>query len=201
MCSVRCWHLKLSDRDGFADCMRPRSATVTLSLSLPVSVLVLYIALHLELEIDSDMTSTERFVCMGCSAIAGSSRPVSFFPTFKAAACHYARSPACQKTGRAIRQVTIQSRSTDREAGGSGAGGKWVPPTAASGGDLLNYIAWYISSKAVKIYHTYITPCGYSTRYAIQHHTLNMTWRKINGKCHMTSGTCHIIYHKKCYVP
>ncbi len=53
---------------------------------------------------------------------------VSSFADYKSAACHYARSPACNKTNRGLHTVTVVSRPCDRDAGGGGAIGAWPSP-------------------------------------------------------------------------
>ena len=52
---------------------------------------------------------------MGCQGHGAVS--VTFFDTYKVAACHYARSPLCNKSGRSIRLVTVhwQARPTDSD--------------------------------------------------------------------------------------
>ena len=50
---------------------------------------------------------------------------LSYFADYKSAACHYARSPACNKSNRGLRTVTVVSRPSDRDAGGGGAAGAW----------------------------------------------------------------------------
>ena len=87
---------------------------------------VLLICSSFNLNPSLHMTSTDRYVCMGCQAGVPAGH-ASYFPTYKAAACHYARSRACNQSNRGIRLVTIQSRSSDREAGGSGGAGQWPP--------------------------------------------------------------------------
>ena len=49
----------------------------------------------------------------------GSPGGATYFPTYKAAACHYARSRPCNQSNRGIWLVTIQSRPSDRDAGRS----------------------------------------------------------------------------------
>lgn len=93
-------------------------SVVTTALSLTV----LLVCFSLE------MTSlrVDRYACMGCqSGPAG--HGTSYFPTYKAAACHYARSRTCNQSKRGIRLVTIQSRPSDRDVGGGGASGAWPP--------------------------------------------------------------------------
>ena len=50
---------------------------------------------------------------------------LSYIADYKSAACHYARSPACNKSNRGLRTVTVVSRPSDRDAGGGGAAGAW----------------------------------------------------------------------------
>ena len=73
------------------------------------------------------MPSVTRWVCMGCQK-PGSSSSASYFADYKSAACHYARSSACNKSHRGLRTVEIVSRASDRDAGGGGAAGVWAPP-------------------------------------------------------------------------
>ena len=83
----------------------------------------------LELLKSPNMPSVTRWVCMGCHpGPASSSRSATYFADYKSAACHYARSPACNKSHRGLRTVEIVSRASDRDAGGSGAAGAWAPP-------------------------------------------------------------------------
>ena len=107
--------------------------------SLAISVLLSCWALNFcEQAQVGDMLRTHRYVCMGCQTHAtGLPGHTQFFDTYKAAACHYARSAQCNRSGRSIRMVTVpsQSRSNDWDAGGSGAAGQWAPPqTAFTGG-------------------------------------------------------------------
>jgi hypothetical protein len=88
-----------------------------LSLRLTLSLTVLSICSSFNPSLH--MTSTDRYVCMGCQAGVPAGH-ASYFPTYKAATCHDARSRACNQSNRGIRLVTIQSRSSDREAGGTG---------------------------------------------------------------------------------
>ena len=103
-----------------------------------------------------------------------------YFPTWKAAACHYARSPLCQQTGRAIKLVTVQSRPGDRDAGGSGAAGQWEPQRPS----FWHGVAYII---------------GYPTRLSdISHHSLIFTTFVI-WECdiHQNIATCDQRYHGK----
>jgi hypothetical protein len=68
------------------------------------------------------MLSVDCYLCMGCQSCEASG---GYFDTWKAAACHYARSKQCQQTGRVIKYIQIQSMPGDRDAGGSGAAGPW----------------------------------------------------------------------------
>ena len=81
------------------------------------------------LEPGTSRFSTLRYVCMGCQG------PVSYFSTYKAAACHFANSPTCNQSGRSIRVVTIQARPGDRDAGGLGAAGTWEPRNTSAKGE------------------------------------------------------------------
>ena len=56
---------------------------------------------------------------------AGHGSDGTYFPTYKAAANQYARSRPCNQSNRGIRLVTIQSRPSDRDAGGTGASCSW----------------------------------------------------------------------------
>ena len=84
----------------------------------------------LELLKSPAMPSVTRWVCLGCHkpGPASSSSSASYFAGYKSAACHYARSPACNKSHRGLRTVEIVSRASDRDAGGGGAAGAWAPP-------------------------------------------------------------------------
>ena len=86
------------------------ASVVTTALSLTV-LLVCF-------SLDSVMTSVrvDRYVCMGCQS-GQSGHGATYFPTYKAAACHYARSRACNQSNRCILLVTIQSKPSDRDAG------------------------------------------------------------------------------------
>jgi hypothetical protein len=46
---------------------------------------------------------------------------------YKAAACHYACSLACNQSNSGFRLVTIQCLPSDREASGTGGAGQWPP--------------------------------------------------------------------------
>ena len=98
------------------------ASVVTAALSLTV-LLVCF-----SLDSDSDMTSirVDRYVCMGCQS-GQSGHGTTYFPTYKAAACHYASSHACNQSNRGIGLVTIQSKPSDRDAGSAGASGPWPP--------------------------------------------------------------------------
>ena len=95
--------------------------------------------------LNSDMTShwlsvrIDRYVCMGCES-GQSGHGATYFPTYKAAACHYARSRACNQSNHHIRLVTIQSRPSDRDAGGAGASGPWPPARPNPPGSDMSYI-------------------------------------------------------------
>ena len=96
------------------------ASVVTTALSLTV-LLVCF-------SLDSDMTSVrvDQYVCMRCQS-GQSGHGTTDFPTYKAAAYHYSRSRACNQSNRCILLVTIQSRPSDRDAGGAGASGPWPP--------------------------------------------------------------------------
>ena len=131
-------------------------------LSLLVILLCICLDLRLAISMDSDQATVARYVCMGCQG------QVSYFSTYKAAACHFANSPTCNQSGRSIRVVTIQARPGDRDAGGSGAAGTWEPRnTAARGANmlynmlyntLLHSVWWYITPCYIA-YGCYITGC------------------------------------------
>jgi len=57
----------------------------------------------------------ERFVCIGCGGNG------NFFLTRKAASVHNARNEKCR--GKGIKCITVETRPSDREVGGSGAAG------------------------------------------------------------------------------
>ena len=101
-------------------CMPQWLSVVTTALSLTV----LLVCFSLDM---SHMTSVrvDWYVCMG--AVRDSGHGATYFPTYKAAACHYARSRACNQSNRGILLVTIQSRPSDRDAGGAGASWPWPP--------------------------------------------------------------------------
>ena len=113
------------------------ASVVTTALSLTV-LLVCFC-----LDSDSDMTNVrvDRYVCMGCqSGQSGHHDGATYFPTYKAAACHYARSCACNQSKCGIRLVTIQSKPSDRDAGGAGASGPWPPARPNPPGSGMSYI-------------------------------------------------------------
>ena len=64
----------------------------------------------------------------------------TYFPTYKEAACHYARSRACNQSNRCILLVTIQSKPSNRDAGGAGASGPWPPVRPNPPGSGMSYI-------------------------------------------------------------
>ena len=121
------------------------ASVVTTALSLTV-LLVCF-----SLDSDSDMTSVrlDRYVCMGCQS-GQPGHGTTYFSTYKAAACHYARSRACNQSNRGIRLVTIQSRPSDRDAGGAGASGPWPPARPNSPGSGMSYIP-------IRLYTTFVT--------------------------------------------
>ena len=87
-----------------------------------LSLTVLFVCFSLE----RTSVRVDRYACsmhgvLGCHG-------TSYFPTNKAAACHYARSRPCNQSNRGIQLVTIQSRRSrpsDRDAGGAGASDPW----------------------------------------------------------------------------
>ena len=83
------------------------------------------------------MPSVTRWVCMGCQQPNRFGGPSSYFADYKSAACHYARSPVCNKSNRGLRTLTIVSRPSDRDAGGGGAAGNWPPQRAQHQGITL----------------------------------------------------------------
>ena len=117
------------------------ASVVTTALSL--TVLLVYFRLG------HDQCSSRRSVCMhGVSVRAV--RSATYFPTCKAAASHYARSRACNQSNRGIRLVTIQSRPSDRDAGGAGASGPWPPARPNPPGSGMSCIP-------IKLYTTLAT--------------------------------------------
>ena len=108
------------------------ASVVTTALSLTVLLICF------SLDSDSDMTSVrvDRYVCMGCQS-AQSWHGATYFPTYKAAACHYARSRACNQSNRGIRLVTIQSKPS---GGCAGASGPWPPARPNPPGAGMSYI-------------------------------------------------------------
>ena len=92
---------------------------VTTALSLTV-LLVCF-------SLDSDDQCSSRSECMHGVSVQAVRDGATYFPTYKAAACHYARSCACNQSNSCIGLVTIQSRPSDRDAGGAGASGPWPP--------------------------------------------------------------------------
>ena len=93
-------------------CMRRWLSASVVTTALSLTVLLICFSLDL----DSDMTSVrvDQYVCMGCQSWQ-SWHGATDFPTYKAAACHYARSRACNQSNSCIRLVTIQSRPSDRD--------------------------------------------------------------------------------------
>ena len=63
-------------------------------------------------ELELTMPSVIRWVCMGCQQPNrhGAPGPGSYFADYKSAACHYASSPACNKSNRGLRSVTFKVR-------------------------------------------------------------------------------------------
>ena len=111
------------------------ASVVTTALSLTVLLICF------SLDSDSDMTSVrvDRYVCMGCQS-GQSGHGATYFPTYKAAACHHASSRACNQSNRGIRLVTIQSKPSDRDAGCTGASGPWPPARPNPPGSGMSYI-------------------------------------------------------------
>ena len=87
-----------------------------------------------ELQVELTMPSVTRWVCMGCQQPNrhGAPGPGSYFAAdYKSAACHYARSAACNKSNRGLRTVTVVSWPSDRDVGGGGGAGAWPPRKGA----------------------------------------------------------------------
>ena len=120
-------------------CMRRWLSASVVTTALSLTVLLICFSL----DSDSDMTSVrvDRYVCMGCQS-GQCWHGATYFPTYKAAACHYARSRACNQSNRCIRLVTIQSRSSDKDAqpGGTAASGPWLPARPKPPGSGAGYI-------------------------------------------------------------
>ena len=121
-----------------------------LSASAVTTALSLTVLLVCRSASDSDMTSVrvDWCVCMGCQS-GQSGHGVTYFPAYKAAACHYAviliyaRSRACNQSNRCILLVTIQSnlsKPSDRDAGGAGASWPWPPARPNPPGAGKSYI-------------------------------------------------------------
>ena len=129
------------------------ASVVTTALSLTV-LLVCF-------SLDSDMTSVQVdwYVCMGCQS-GQSGHGATYFPTYKAAACHYARSRACNQSNRGIRLVTIQSKPSDRDAGCTGASGPWPPARPNPQGAGMSYIPirLYTTSATYQLHFRNIPP-------------------------------------------
>ena len=108
-------------------CMRHwlSASVVTTALSLTV----LLVCFSLDSDLDMTSVRVDLYVCIGCLS-GQSGHGATYFPTYKShktAACHYARSRACNQSNRGILLVTIQSKPSDRDAGGTGASGPWPP--------------------------------------------------------------------------
>ena len=67
-----------------------------------------------------------RYVCLSCARNqpAGTS---AYYTNFRTASVHVSRSKYCSAQNLGIGTVSIGHRSTDQEAGGSGAAGPWPP--------------------------------------------------------------------------
>ena len=78
-------------------------------------------------ELELTMPSVTRWVCMDCQQPNQHGAPGqgSYFADYKSAACHYARSSACNKSNRGLCTVTVVSRPSDSDACGGGAAGAW----------------------------------------------------------------------------
>ena len=110
-----------------------------LSASLVTTALSLTVLLAF-FRLGHDQCSSRSVLCMmGCQS--GQSRHgATYFPTYKAAACHYAHSRACNQPNRNNRLVTIQSRPSDRDAGGARASWLWPPASPNPPGSGMSYI-------------------------------------------------------------
>ena len=124
------------------------ASVVTTTLSLTV----LLVCFSLDSDLDMTSVQVDRCVCMGCQS-GQSGHGATYFPTFNAAACHYARSRACNQSNRCILLVTIQSnlsKPSDRDAGGAGASGPWPPARPNPPGSGISYIP-------IRLYTTFAT--------------------------------------------
>ena len=111
------------------------ASVVTTALSLTV----LLICFSLDSDMNSVLTVFKSIGIMhGVSVRAV--RSATYFPTCKAAASHYARSRACNQSNRCILLVTMQSKPSDRDAGGAGASGPWPPARPNPPGSGVGYI-------------------------------------------------------------
>ena len=148
------------------------ASMVTTALSLTV-LLVCF-------SLDLDMTSVrvDRYACMGCQS-GQSGHGATYFPTYKAAACHFARGRA-YKSNRCIRLVTIQCRPCDRDAGGAGASGPWPPSHPNPPGSGVGYI-----------------PIGLYTSFAT-YHLLSEIYHLF---CYGCFRLYSMLYSKKCFTP
>ena len=127
---------------GCCNCMTPRVhvapdnhrrhtrtvlAVVTIALALPS--LLLGLATPTDSETDSKSIMVVRYACLACHSCGTE----SYFTTYQAAAVHYARSAQCNQSVRGIATVVLPRRSTDVEAGGSGAAEAWAGPPRRGG--------------------------------------------------------------------
>ena len=141
--SVQVWN-KIPARESLDRplvCMRRCLSASVVTTALSLTVLLVCFSL------DSVMTSVrvDRYVCMGCQS-GQSGHGATYFPTYKAAACHYARSRACNQSNRGIWLVTIQSRPSDRDAGCAGASGPWPPARPNPPGAGTNQAIYHLSN-------------------------------------------------------
>ena len=125
-------------------CMPPWLSACVVMTALSLTVLLVCFSL----DSDSDMTSVQvdRYVCMGRQS-GQSGHGATYFQTYKAAACHYARSRTCNQSNRGIRLVTILSKPSDR---GAGASGPCPPARPNPPGSGMSYIP-------IRLYTTFAT--------------------------------------------
>ena len=126
------------ERDGRSVTVRVIIASVIIALAFPALILSLSLTGSLSDSV-SDSSSESgpshhsvmvvRYACMAC--LRGPTG--AYFTTYQAAAVHYARSPACQKSLRGIATVVLPNRPGDADAGGSGAAGGWAGPSKLAG--------------------------------------------------------------------
>ena len=120
-------HVAPRDSDNCRRTRQTALAVVTFALALPT----LLVALATDLDSESIMGTTVRYACMACQS--GGCSADSYFTTYQQAASHYANSARCNQSLRGIATVVLPSRSTDVEAGGSGAAEAWSGPPRRGG--------------------------------------------------------------------